>query len=356
MYLESLTVNNFRNLNKQKIEFTPGINYIYGDNAQGKTSIVEAIYLLAQGKSFRERKVKNLSQWDTNNFEVQGVFESQEIKKTINITYAKSKKSLYINENKIKSAAEFFGTFTAVSFSPDDLNIVKGPTSERRRFIDQIISMLNKNYVYNLVSYQRALKTRNILLQKNETSSLNPWNLILFKHGLEVARIRKEFVDKLSIVLEETYNYISNDNCRVSLSYKSEFLEEDNLDDLFKRNLEKDLRYKTTSSGVHRDDLSFLINDLNARGNCSQGQARSISLGAKIAAAKIIKDINNEDPVLLLDDVQSELDNFRLEKLFELLFSSDSQIIITATEEKNLAKLEHLKINYLRVENGALTA
>jgi len=159
LYLESLIVNNFRNLNSQKINFSPKINYIYGNNAQGKTSIIEAIFLLAQGKSFREKRVKNLSKWDTNNFEVQGDFESLGIKKTINITYANNKKSLFINENKIKSAQEFFGTFTAVSFSPDDLNIVKGPTSERRRFIDRIISMLNKNYVYNLVSYQRALKT-----------------------------------------------------------------------------------------------------------------------------------------------------------------------------------------------------
>ena len=370
MLLSKLSINSFRNLEDQNIGFSEGVNLILGENGQGKTSILEAIYILSQGKSFREKSNKHLIQWQKKGFEVCGQFDGVDGSKSLSIKLENSRKTVKINENKINSAEEFFGTFTAVSFTPDDLDLVKGGSINRRSFIDQTLAMIAPQYVHNLVSYQRALKSRNLILASyfsgRDKVELGPWNKILADLGLKIALFRRDFIIDFREYFIENYSKISGNQEGSDIKYDSQFfdndipLENEQIEEKYQNSFSTDLKFRSTRIGVHRDKIDFCLNldsgQVFARNNASQGQARSISLAAKISAAKFVSEKKNESPVLLLDDVQSELDQGRLNRLFDLLFSLNGQVIITATEKVKLPILESQKLLEFSVKKGRLSS
>lgn len=366
LLLKKISINSFRNLEDQEIIFYPSVNLILGENGQGKTSILEAIYLLSQGKSFREFKNRNLTQWSKESFEVSGDFQSVEGSKNLSFVYENLKKIVKINNNKINSAEEFFGNFTCICFTPDDLELVKAGSIVRRKFVDQNLAMISSKYVHSLVTYQRALKNRNLILNSNfSRAELKPWEKLLAEYGLIIAEIRAEFIKGISEYFNSSYEKISNQET-AEIKYSSELLrngkllEKEELEEIYTESLIGDLRNRSTRIGIHRDKIEFFLDfdskKVSARNNASQGQARSLALAAKIAAAKFVSVKKQEPPVLLLDDVQSELDQFRLNRLFELLFSLEGQVIITATEKEKLPIFSANKTNEFLIKKGRLSS
>ncbi|NLI57026.1 MAG: DNA replication/repair protein RecF [Clostridium sp.] len=365
MYIEQLELENFRNYKKIKTSFSKNINIIYGENAQGKTNIIEAIFLCAAGRSHRTSKDKELININSNKFKVKLLLNKDNKKKEIEYLYELGKKQILINEVPIRKMANLMGNLLAVIFSPEDILIVKEGPSLRRRFMDITISQLRPSYFYNLQQYNKILNQRNNLLkeiQQNKSliETLDIWDEKIAQVGSEIISKRKKFIDKLSKISKEKH-YNLTDNCeQLEIKYKT-FLEEIDLknkenikNEIIKkisksRNLE--LKRCITAIGPHRDDFDIIVNGLPLKNFGSQGQQRTAILSLKLSEIEIIKEETDEYPILLLDDVMSELDNKRRKFLFKNL--TKMQTFITCTE-KDFFKEESLDASFLKVKNGEI--
>lgn len=346
MNIKSLKLYNFRNYEKLNIEFSPYYNIIFGNNAQGKTNILEAIFLCSSGRSHRTSKDSDLVKLNEKGFQIKLDMERQGIDKSIYLSYEmEQKKKIKINEIQTKKIGDLIGILNTVIFSPEDLLIIKQGPSERRRFIDITLSQIRISYFHDLQQFSRILKQRNNLLKEISKNpklidTLEAWNENFVDIGSRIMKARNEYIKNLS---EKTYiNHLklTNNSEKLIIKYAPS-VKIDHFEDLeiIKQKFLKELEIKkrieilkgSTLIGPQRDDYEFYLDDINLKIYGSQGQQRTSVLSMKLSEIEIMKEVNGEYPVLLLDDVMSELDNNRQEYLLNSL--KNIQTFITYTEK-----------------------
>lgn len=325
--------------------------------------------MLSSARSFRTHSVKELLRWqsDEKHCSVKGIFESQDGKKELVFEYQNGKRTIFVNGNPVQKASGFFGKFLTIVFTPDELQLIKGAPSVRRKFVDRVISMLDPSYVDELVAYQRALRHRNVVLasQHPSSQSLEPWDELLARHGHRIASKRHAFIHQIQEGFSSHYKSLvklSSKSEEVGISYQSIFLKDSvvlsaiELRELFARNRSNDIRYRATTKGVHRDEFPISIvfgeQKKEARAVASQGQSRSAALALKLVSTQTIKEILGESPIVLLDDVESELDSRRVMALYEVLEELKTQVIITSTEVSPVLKKGDAKFGTFHLVNG----
>ena len=336
MIIKSIELKNFRNYEDLNISLDHGTNILYGDNAQGKTNILEAAYLSGTTKSHKGSKDKEMIRFGQEEAHIRTIVEKNEKEYQIDMHLRRSgSKGVAINRIPIKKASELFGILNIVFFSPEDLNIIKNGPSERRRFIDLELCQLDKIYLYNLVSYNKILNQRNKLLKEisfsqNESlmSTIELWDIQLSKFGREIIIQRRKFIEKINQILKGIHCKLSGGKENIIIKYEPD-CDENELEKALTDSRSRDLKYKFTSVGPHKDDLGFFLNDIDIRKFGSQGQQRTAALSLKLSEIELVKEMINDNPVLLLDDVLSELDVNRQNHLLNTL--GDIQTLITCT-------------------------
>lgn len=346
MYLKNLKIQNFRNYNNQEIEFENGINIFYGDNAQGKTNILEAIFVAGFGKSFRTNKEKELIKINESFTNIEILYKKKDRDGKIKISIS-DKKYISINDVKLKKLSELLGNINLVIFTPDDINILKAGPAARRRFLDMMIGQLRPGYVYNLNLYNKTLEQRNNYLKQhiNNIEMLDVWDEKLSEYSEKIYKYRKEFIDKIISKIGKIHSEIANE--KINIEYVTDCENREEYIEHLKRNRKIDMIKGYTSCGIHRDDFKVYINGKEVNVYGSQGQNRTAILSLKLSEIQVIYDDIGEYPILLLDDFMSELDKNRISKF--LLSIKDIQVIITCTDEIKIEnsiihKVEHGKI------------
>ena len=333
MIIKSIELNNFRNYEVANIEFDKNINILYGDNAQGKTNLLEACYYSAISKSFKSNKDKEIIRFGQDYLSIKTIIDKNDREYAIDISINNNKKTIKVDNVKINKTSDLLGLLNVILFSPEDLNIIKNGPSERRRFFDNEISQIDRLYLSDLINYNKVLNNRNKLLRdiafdNSIKDTLDVWDMQLVEYGKKIIKRRREFIDELKYYVKDKHFKISGGKEELIINY------EPSIDDMFFEdelinNREKDLKYAQTSVGPHRDDISFKIDGIDIRKFGSQGQKRCSALSLKLSEIDIVSNIIKDKPVLLLDDVLSELDSNRQKFLLESI--SDIQTIITCT-------------------------
>lgn len=361
MVIKSLKLKNYRNYELLDLTFDPKTNILYGDNAQGKTNILEALYLSGTTKSHRGTKDRDLIQFGSDEAHLETVVEKRGTEFQIDMHLKKnSPKGIAINKLPIRKASELFGIIHFVFFSPEDLNIIKEGPSGRRRFIDLELSQLDKVYLSNLSNYNRIINQRNSLLkdiyrQGNLVETLDIWDMQLVEYGTRVMEGRKQFVKKVNEIISNIHDKLTGGRERITLIYESS-VGNLTLEQALKKNRERDMRLKSTSVGPHRDDLCFMAGDLDIRKFGSQGQQRTAALSLKLSEIELVKSLIQDTPVLLLDDVLSELDKHRQNYLLDSIHDIQTVITCTGLDEFvnhrfSINKIFHVKNGQVAKEN-----
>ena len=340
MYIKSLELKNYRNYNDLSIEFEKGTNILYGNNAQGKTNVLEAIYVASTTKSHRGSKDREIINFDKDEAHIKITVMKKDVPVRIDIHLKKNKsKGIAINGIPIKKASELFGILNVVFFSPEDLNIIKNGPAERRRFVDLELCQLDKIYVHNLVNYNKILNNRNKLLRdlgfcydKELLATLDIWDMQLADYGAKIITRRNQFIEEINEIIYDIHINITNGKEELVIKYEPNITGNNIYDELV-RTRDKDLKLKTTSVGPHRDDISFLNKKLDIRKYGSQGQQRTAALSLKLSEIELVKSIIKDTPVLLLDDVLSELDSNRQRHLLGNLNNVQTLITCTGLDE-----------------------
>lgn len=359
MILKSVALSHFRNYDDLYIEFDKRTNILYGDNAQGKTNVLESIYVSGTTKSHKGSKDRELIQFGQEEAHIRTIVEKGGLDYQIDMHLKKNKsKGIAINRMPIKKASELFGILNIVFFSPEDLNIIKNGPSERRRFLDVELCQLDKIYLYNLTKYNKVLNQRNRLLKDINfrpelLDTLAVWDMQLIEYGKKIIRTRKEFLEELNGIVYKIHKNISGNKEELVLKYEPDVLEE-NLEQELVRCREKDLKFGQTSVGPHRDDLCFMIQEIDVRKFGSQGQQRSCALSLKLSEIELVKKSIKETPVLILDDVLSELDSNRQNFLLNSIHDIQTLITCTGLDEFVRNRFEINKI--FKVVNGTVEA
>lgn len=345
MLIKSLKLRNFRNYEHLSIDFEKDYNIIYGNNAQGKTNIIEAIFLCASGRSHRTSKDLELLKTGAPGYYIGLSLVNEDDHSTIEIFYTKDeRKRISVNEIPLKKTGDLMGRLKAVIFSPEDLLIVKEGPSERRRFLDITLSQLKPSYYFDLQQYARILFQRNSLLKeisykKELMPTIEVWNHHLIKTGSKIMKARREFIMKLDKKASLRHEKLTNGEEKLNIGYLPSFniKNDDGLEAIeqsFERALNqassREILKGTTLYGPQRDDYDIILNGMSTKIYGSQGQQRTSVLSIKLAEIDIMKEDTGEYPVLLLDDVLSELDNQRQEYLFENI--ENIQTFITCTD------------------------
>lgn len=334
MIIKSLELQNFRNYENLKLDFDSGTNIFYGDNAQGKTNILEAIYLIATTKSHKGSKDSDIIQFGHEEAHIRSYLYKEDVTRQVDMHLRKSKtKGIAIDSQRIKKAADLLGLLNVVFFSPEDLSIIKNGPAERRRFIDMELCQLDSFYLYNLNHYNKIVNNRNKLLKDlfmnpglKETLSI--WDSQLLSYGSKIIERRSLFIEQLNQIIFDIHNRLSGGKEQIKIVYEKN-VEIDNLEEKLRLNQDKDIYLKQTTVGPHRDDISFIVNDIDIRKFGSQGQQRTAALSLKLSEIELVKKSIKDTPVLLLDDVLSELDSNRQNYLLNSI--GDIQTIITCT-------------------------
>lgn len=355
MIITKLELSNFRNYKLLKLDFDSKTNILYGNNAQGKTNILESIYMCSTTKSHRSNKDFELINFDSDEGHIKLYINKNNREQRIDIHLRKNKsKGIAINGIPIKKASELFGIFNVIIFSPEDLNIIKNGPSERRKFMDMELCQLDKIYVYNLVNYNKVLSQRNQLLKDlyfrpELKQTLDVWDMQLAEYGSKVIKRREQFIKEISNILIPIHDELTNGQEEIEVVYDKNTQSNELYENII-LNREKDIKYKTTSVGPHRDDILFFNKGKNIKTYGSQGQKRTIALSLKLAEIELVKSLINDKPVLLLDDVLSELDSDRQNHLLKSL--DNIQTIITCTGLDEFIE-NRFKINKVfQVTNG----
>ena len=357
MIIKSLELDNFRNYGTLSINFDSGTNILYGDNAQGKTNILEAIYLSATTKSHKGSKDRDIIHFDAEEAHIRTYVVKDGLENRVDMHLRKNKsKGIAINGQKIKKAADLLGLLNVVFFSPEDLSIIKNGPSERRRFVDMELCQLDKLYLNDLNNYNKIVNQRNKLLKE---ISFNPglkdtlfvWDSQLVSYGSKLINRRKAFIAQLNEIIYDIHKKLSGGKEELHIVYEPDVLPED-----FEKKLEvsqeRDIRLKQTSIGPHRDDFSFMVGEIDIRKFGSQGQQRTAALSLKLSEIELVKKITKDTPLLLLDDVLSELDSNRQNYLLNSI--GDIQTIITCTGLEEFVN-NRFEINKVfRVSNAAV--
>ena len=334
MYIESLELKNYRNYEYLCIDFSSGTNILYGDNAQGKTNVLEAVYLCGTTKSHRGSKDKEVIRFEQDESHIRMMVNKDGVSHKIDMHLKKNKsKGIAIDGIPIKKASQLFGIVNLVFFSPEDLNIIKNGPSERRRFLDLELCQLSKIYLQDLADYNKILNQRNKLLKDISFSpgladTLDIWDMQLCSYGKKIIHIRKQFMEELNLIIHQIHGRLTGDKEDICLEYEPD-VNEDEFETRLALVRDKDLKMKVSSTGPHRDDFCVRVNGIDIRKFGSQGQQRTAALSLKMAELRLVKNRIHDDPVLLLDDVLSELDSGRQNYLLKSI--NDIQTMITCT-------------------------
>ena len=360
MKIRSLKLKNYRNYSLLKLDFDDAANIFYGDNAQGKTNILEAVYLSGTTKSHRGTKDRDLIRFGEEESHIEAVVEKNGIEYQLDMHLKKnSPKGIAINKMPIRRASELFGIVNLVFFSPEDLNIIKSGPSERRRFIDMELSQLDRVYLSDLGNYNRVVNQRNRLLKdmkpgpdKSLMDTLEIWELQLIQYGNRIVERRKLFIQEVNEIISSIHKKLTGEKEDIQVIY-----EPSNgnltLEQALVKNRERDIRIKSTSVGPHRDDICFMAGDLDIRRFGSQGQQRTAALSLKLSEIELVKQVINDTPVLLLDDVLSELDKHRQNYLLDSI--NDIQTLITCTGVEDFVNHRFSINKVFHVRDGQVT-
>lgn len=357
MIMKSLELQNFRNYNMLQIEFDSGTNIFYGDNAQGKTNILEAIFMTATTRSHKSSKDQDIIRFGYDEAHIRSYLFKEEITRQIDMHLRKGKtKGIAIDSQRIKKAAELMGLLNVVFFSPEDLSIIKNGPAERRRFIDMELCQLDSFYLYNLNHYNKIVNQRNKLLKDlsmkpglKETLSI--WDSQLVSFGAKVIERREIFISQLCDIISELHAKLSGGKEKIRILYEKN-VEIDDFEERLKKSQEKDIILKQSTVGPHRDDIIFIVNDIDIRRFGSQGQQRTAALSLKLSEIELVKKSIKDTPVLLLDDVLSELDSNRQNYLLNSIGAIQTIITCTGLDEFVKNRFEINKI--FKVVNGMI--
>lgn len=359
MKIQKVQLQNFRNYQDLDIDFSPGVNILYGNNAQGKTNLLEAIYLAATTKSFRNNKDREMIRLGEENAHMRVFLEKAGVPHKIDMFLQAGKaKAAAIDGIRVRKSAELLGMLHTIVFSPNDISMVKNGPAERRRFVDMELCQLSPIYCNNLTNYGRILMQRNNLLQQigfkpELKDTILVWDEQLVTYGREIIRERRNFVEELSEIVEDKMKVLTGQKESLRMVYEPDVAEEEFMTSL-ERSLDRDIRQKVTSHGPHRDDIGFFINELNVKQFGSQGQQRTVVLALKLSEIHLVRNKIKDSPVLLLDDVLSELDRSRQTQL--LMEIKDVQTIVTCTgmEEFVNYRAEQKKQSIFYVNSGTI--
>ncbi|MCI9000974.1 MAG: DNA replication/repair protein RecF [Clostridia bacterium] len=351
MYLKRIKLVNFRNYQQQEIELSPNMNLFFGENAQGKTNILEAVFLCAIGKSFRAKKEKELINLEKKQAFVEIEYEKSDRSGKIKIILD-DKKTIFLNDIKQSKLSDILGKINMVMFSPDDIEILKSSPAKRRRFLNIMISQLRPHYVHSLNMYQKTLEQRNnylrqIVKENKPEEMLEIWDESLANYAKEIYEYRNEFVGKIKEKISDIHSQITDRQEELKIKYISDCENKETYKEELIKSRKADIERGYTSKGIHRDDIYFFINKKQVNIYGSQGQNRTVILSLKLAELEIIKDETEEYPILLLDDFMSELDGKRRENFLKNIYNT--QILITCTEEFTIC--EKMCKNF-QVKNG----
>lgn len=394
MHLRDLELYRFRNLRNQRITFSSRFTVIVGRNAQGKTGLLEAAYLLGNTRSFRPAKLQDLISWeDRGTVEpgleggveaaVQGNISGPDGDYAVRYEITRGSRQVFINDKKVTSASHFFGRVRLVEFSPDDLFLIKGAPALRRNFLDRVLASVDPAYVDNLVQYNRALRSRNALLSRHSAHhtttvagrqaalEIESWTKPLIERGRALAVKRYQLAQYLGAKLSEIYARLvaqgvaGAPRCeRAAVSYRSDFLKRaelaggEEMEERYREVLNREIALGATVVGVHRDDIALVLDtgcgEKKARHAASQGQTRCVALGLKMAAIEYLREHAQDDPIILLDDVESELDESRRTALVSYVLGLKSQVIIATTNPGFIPKEAVQEMRFLTIENGLI--
>lgn len=362
MYIQEIKLQNFRNYETEKIELYEGTNIFFGDNAQGKTNILEAIFISSLGKSFRTNKDKELIKENEENSKIEIIFVKDTRKEKIKLEIA-DKKIFSVNEIVLKRTSEIVGKINVVLFTPEDINILKNEPIKRRRFLNIMISQLRPLYIHLLSQYNKVLEQRNnylkqIKYENKNRNNLDIWDEQLIRIGIKIFNYRREFIEKINEKIEKIHLETTDNKENIEIKYKSNVINEEEYRKKMKIKQEDDIQKGYTSIGIHRDDFDIFINKKNVSIFGSQGQQRSSIISLKLAEAEVIYDEKEDYPVLLLDDFMSELDKKRVKGFVKRI--KNNQVLITCTEKfdidnmvYNSYKVEKAKVERVE-ENGKI--
>ena len=358
MKIRSLKLKNYRNYDLLKLDFDGAANIFYGDNAQGKTNILEAVYISGTTKSHRGAKDRELIRFGQDESHIEAIVEKNGIDYQLDMHLKKnSPKGIAINKMPIRKASELFGIVNFVFFSPEDLNIIKNGPSERRRFIDMELSQLDRVYLSNLTNYNRIVNQRNHLLKSmgiggELKDTLEVWDMQLIQYGDKIIERRKEFLDRVNEIISSIHKKLTGNREEIQVIY-----EPSNgnltLEQALQKNRERDIRIKSTSAGPHRDDICFMVGGLDIRRYGSQGQQRTAALSLKLSEIELVKQAAKDTPVILLDDVLSELDKHRQNYLLDSI--NDIQTLITCTGVEDFVNHRFYINKVFHVHGGQVT-
>ena len=359
MRIKNLKLKNFRNYADESVSFADGLNVLFGRNAQGKTNCAEAVFYLCTGASPRSRRDKQLIMHGANCAEISALAEGAYGEIEISACIYENSREVRINGNKITRNADILGNIFSVFFSPQELRLIQDGPDERRRFLNVSISQLNKPYYIALMRYNKILEQRNNLLKNRDLSlvyeTLPVWDEQLCRYAAAIAFKRAEFCAMLSPVASEIHSYLTDGAEKLEISPEKKYKGDEKelaarIFNELQNSYERDVRLGYTASGPHRDDIDIVINGEDAKAFASQGQTRTAALSMKLAEVEIFKEISGEYPVLVLDDVMSELDLPRRKKLVG--FTQGLQTILTCTHAERV--LYGRDVNKIKVEGGKI--
>lgn len=364
MIIKSLELENFRNYDSLSMSFDSGTNILYGDNAQGKTNILEAIYLSATTKSHKGSKDKDIVNFHADEAHIRTYVVKDGLENRVDMHLRKSKsKGIAINGQKIKKAADLLGLLNVVFFSPEDLSIIKNGPAERRRFVDMELCQLDSFYLYNLNNYNKIVNQRNKLLkdlyfQPGLKETLSIWDSQLVSYGSKIIERRISFVKQLNEIIYDIHKKLSGGKEELEIVYEPDVSMED-YESRLTLSQERDIKLKMTSTGPHRDDFSFMVRKMDSseavdiRKFGSQGQQRTAALSLKLSEIELVKKLTKDTPLLLLDDVLSELDSNRQNYLLNSIGGIQTIITCTGLEEFVNNRFEINRI--FKVSNATVT-
>lgn len=355
MYISSLKLADFRNIVSLHMEFSQGTNILYGENAQGKTNILESLYMISTTKSHRGVRDRDMIRFGMEESHIRSLIMKGGIDYRVDMHLRKNKsKGIAINGQRIRKASELIGLLHIVFFSPEDLGIVKNGPAERRRFMDMELCQLDASYLHNLNQYNKTVENRNRLLRDmyqfpDLQDTLSIWDDQLINYGRQIIESRRGFISDLNEIVGDIHSKLSGNREHLTILYEPN-TEADEFEEKLRRSRERDIHMKSTSVGPHRDDFSFMDRDTDLRRYGSQGQQRTCALSLKLSEIDLVKKVIGHRPVLMMDDVLSELDSGRQNYLLSTIGGIQTFITCTGLDEfvNNRFKIDHV----FRIESG----
>jgi DNA replication and repair protein RecF len=361
-FLSQVRLFNFRNLRDQSVQLHHGPVFITGPNGNGKTNFLEALYLLSGSRSFRTNTASELSRWGTQSSSVFGVVHHGENSEELGIAFHPGRREAFLNGTILPSLTELLGRLCVIAFSPADLQLVKGAPAGRRKFLDRHMVDLQPQFLQTLMVYQRALSNKSAILKTGcaTYSQLIPWNQLLVENGGKIVENRIKFLDLLRDIANKEHSSYAPTDGVVHLELESDLVRSDGVVDMeyiaaqFERVAEREVAQRSALIGVQRDDIKITLGGVDSRAFASQGQTRSVVLSLKLAVVGLLEAHTQRTPVVLLDDVDSEIDRARSERLFESLLTKPRQLVVTGTDEPPAALGRCSDLQTIRVAHGEL--